>query len=418
MRRSILQLGAGPIQRALLCEIARLGIVPVVVDRSERPQGLVPGAIHLRAAIDDPDAILAALRDRPRDLDCVAVVTSTDLGVASVPRVAAALGLPHASGESVDVMNDKPAAKQRLERAGVRVPRGAVLRAGDALPSVQTGAEHVVKPVDSSGSRGVSRVRGREAVERAVLQAFAFSDRVLVEECIEGRHLDVNGVVRDGRFELITVGHRFFTPPPACVPIYGGIPGRVDVALELRITSILQRAVDAFDYRHGPIKADLIEDADGIVFIEAAARFHGDVFSDHTLRAAGRSPAVIEWLTRSGLVELPATSEWKKEASKGDGSAWTGAWFGVFAPSEGTIEAIGGLDALRATAGFREWIPRFGRGDRVGSPHDNRALVGYGILRLEPDSEDWSQLDRIRRRISVVLRRERDEIRPACAGAN
>lgn len=406
MRKAVLQLGAGPIQRALLAELVRRGIVPVVVDRSERPQGLVPGSIHLRAPIDDADAILAALRERPRDLDCGAVLTSTDLGVASVPRVAAALGLAHASPESVALMNDKLLAKERLARAGVRVPRGTVLRVGDAPSFGEAGEELVVKPVDSSGSRGVSRVRGRQQVERAVEGARAFSERVLVEECIEGRHYDVNGVVCEGRFELVTVGHRFFSPPPACVPLYGGIPCRDDEALASRLTAILQRAVEAFDYRHGPIKFDLIEDARGIVVIEAAARFHGDVFSDHTLRAAGRAPAAIRWLARSGFVELEAESP------------STGAWLAVFAGREGTIDAVRGLEALRARGGFREWIPRLGRGDRVGSPRDNRALVGYGILRLEGEIHDWSEIDRIRRSLSVELRREPGEARPPSAAAS
>jgi hypothetical protein len=394
MKRAVLQLGAGPIQRALLAGIVRAGLVPIVVDRSERPQGLVPGAVHLRAPIDDADAILAALRDRPRDLEPVAVLTSTDLGVASIPRVAHALGLPHASAESVAAMNDKLETKQRLARAGVRVPRAEVLRRGDLLPSECGAGEWVVKPVDSSGSRGVRRVRGRAAVEEAIASAFGFGERVLVEECIEGSHFDVNGLVRNGRFELVAVGHRFFSPPPACVPLHGGILARPDPGLEARITALMQRAVEAFDYHHGPIKADLIEDARGPVLIEAAARFHGDVFSDHTMRAAGLAPAAIHWLARSGVVALPEPVR------------RTGAWLAVFPRAAGTIESIRGLDGLRARPGFREWIPRLGRGDRVGPPEDNRALVGYGIVELAEDGDVWSALERLRRQISVVLQDE------------
>jgi hypothetical protein len=395
MKKALIQLGAGPIQRALLAEIVNRGIVPVIVDRSERPQGLVPGAIHLRAAIDDPDAILLALRDRPRDLDPVAVLTSTDLGVASVPWVAASLGLPHASSDSIAAMDDKLVAKTRLERAGVCVPRGHLVRGIDEIPhSGVEDAEWVVKPVDSSGSRGVSRVRGRRAIEAAVLHALRFSDRVLVEQCIEGAHLDVNGFVVDGRFVLVSVGHRFFSPPPACIPLHGGILAATDPGLETRITSTMQRAVLAFDYRHGPIKADMIDDANGLVLIEAAARFHGDVFSDHTMRAAGRAPAAISWLARTGATPLPAPSP------------TMGAWLAIFARAEGTIEAIRGLEVLRGQPGFRAWIPRLGRGERVGPPTDNRALVGFGILTLEGEAACWTALDRLRRQISVVLREE------------
>lgn len=407
MKRAVLQLGAGPIQRALLGEIARSGLVPIVVDRSERPQGLIPGAVHLRAPIDDADAILAAWRDRrcERELEPVAVLTSTDLGVASVPRVARALGLPHASSESVAAMNDKLETKRRLARAGVRVPLGEVLRRGDALPPELDAGEFVVKPVDSSGSRGVRRVGGRVAIESAIAKAFEFGERVLVEECIEGRHLDVNGLVRDGRFELVAVGHRFFSPPPACVPIYGGILARPDPALDARIATLMQAAIEAFDYRHGPIKADLIEGVRGPVLIEAAARFHGDVFSDHTMRAAGLSPAPMQWLARCGAIELPEPIR------------RTGAWLAVFPRAAGTIDSVRGLEELRAHPGFREWIPRLGRGDRVGSPDDNRALVGYAIVELAGEGDVWSELDRLRRRISVALQEDSAASRSPVASA-
>ncbi len=324
----------------------------------------------------------------------MAVLTSTDLGVASVPPVARALGLPHASSESIAAMDDKLEAKTRLARAGVSVPRGLLIGSAAGLPCLDDGAELVVKPVDSSGSRGVLRVRGRAAIAAAVEQALGFSDRVLVEECIEGAHLDVNGFVFGGRFELVALGHRFFSPPPACVPLYGGIPATTDPALERRVTQAMQRAVDALDYRHGPIKADAIDSSSGLVLLELAARFHGDVFSYHTMHAAGLAPAAFHWLARSGVRGLPTPMQSRR----------TGAWLGIFARGAATIEALEGLDALRSHAGFQTWIPRLGCGDRVGAPTDNRALVGFAILSLEGEADVWPELERMRERVTVVLR--------------
>lgn len=400
MRKAVVQLGAGPIQRSLLEELVRAEIAPIVIDRSERPEGLVPGAVHLRAAIDDPAAILRVLEARPPDVKPVAVLTSTDLGVASVPPVAAALGLAHATTESIAAMDDKLEAKMRLARAGVDVPRGLLIGSATDLPALDDGAEFVVKPVDSSGSRGVQRIRGRAALSAAVEQALGFSDRVLVEECIEGAHLDVNGFVFGGHFELVALGHRFFSPPPACVPFYGGIPATTDPELERRVTQAMQCAVDALDYRHGPIKADAIDSSRGLVLIELAARFHGDVFSFHTMRAAGLAPAVFQWLARSGVGGHPATTRIPAQ------SRCTGAWLGIFARTEGTIEAIEGLDALRSQAGFRSWIPRLGSGERVGAPTDNRALVGFAIFSLEGRLNVWRELEQLRKQVSVVIRTE------------
>lgn len=408
MRKAVVQLGAGPIQRALLDALVRADLVPIVIDRSERPEGLVPGAIHLRAPIDDPAAILRALDARPRDVEPVAVLSSTDLAVASVPAVAAALGLAHASPESIAAMDDKLEAKTRLARAGVDVPRGLLLGSAAELPALDEAAEFVVKPVDSSGSRGVRRVRGPAAIAAAVEQALAFSARVLVEECIEGDHLDINGFVFEGRFELVAVGHRFFSPPPTCVPLYGGIPAAQNPPLARRITQAMQRAVDALDYRHGPIKADAIDASRGLVLIELAARFHGDVFSFHTMRAAGLDPAVFHWLARLDARTMPAPSPAAESAPAparpSATSRRTGAWLGIFARAEGTIEAIEGLDGLRSQPGFKAWIPRLGAGAWVGAPVDNRALVGFAIFSIESGVSPWSKVERLRDGVTVVLR--------------
>lgn len=410
MRRAVVQLGAGPIQRGLVAALAEAGLVPIVVDRAERPAGLVPGARHVRAPIDSPAQILPALRallaSEP-SLRVGAVLTSTDLGVASVPAVARALGLPHAAPSAIEAMDDKQRAKRILAAAGLRVPTGGVGRSLADLPGLlgeAPGAEVVVKPVDASGSRGVRRVRGRAATERAVDHALRFSDRFLLEACVEGDHLDVNGHVRDGVFELVSIGRRFFSAPPACVPVHGGLERRPPARLAERVQEAMQRAVDAFGYRHGPVKADAIDSpGDGLVLLELAARFHGDVFSHHVAEAAGRAPAALHWLARLGLCAAP------------DEAPEQAAWVGLFAERAGTIARIEGLDRLRAWPGFHRFIPRLGSGDVVGPPEDNRALVGFGILRLPDEADPWQTAARQRARLSVELVRPAPRSSPTAA---
>lgn len=110
-----------------------------------------------------------------------------------------ALAIPYV-GNPPDVMAlgaDKAKARAVVAAAGVDVPAGEVLRVGDrsALsPPV------VVKPVDADNSLGVTLVRRPEEYELALKEAFAHSDRVLVERYVElGREVRCGIVVRDGR---------------------------------------------------------------------------------------------------------------------------------------------------------------------------------------------------------------------------
>ena len=64
----------------------------------------------------------------------------------------------------------------------------------------------VVKPVAAGSSRGVTLVRAPDAFDAALAEAFAFDDRVLLEEVVTGREVDV-AVLGDRR------GRRWVSPP-------------------------------------------------------------------------------------------------------------------------------------------------------------------------------------------------------------
>ena len=108
------------------------------------------------------------------------------------------LGIPYV-GNPPDVMAlaaDKAKARAVVAAAGVDVPAGEVLRSGErrGLPPPV-----VVKPVDADNSLGVSLVRRSEETDAALQEAFAHSDRVLVERYVElGREVRCGIVVRDG----------------------------------------------------------------------------------------------------------------------------------------------------------------------------------------------------------------------------
>lgn len=109
------------------------------------------------------------------------------------------LGIPYV-GNPPDVMAlgaHKARAKAVVAAAGVAVPRGEVLRAGErpglALPLV-------VKPVDADNSVGVRLVRRPEELDPALAEAAGHADAVLVESYIElGREVRCGVVERAGR---------------------------------------------------------------------------------------------------------------------------------------------------------------------------------------------------------------------------
>lgn len=108
------------------------------------------------------------------------------------------VGIPYV-GNPPDVMAlaaDKAKTKAVVAGAGVAVPAGEVLRAGEA-PTL--GVPAVVKPLDSDNSLGVSLVHEHDAYDDALRVALGHSDRVLVEAFVPlGREVRCGILERNG----------------------------------------------------------------------------------------------------------------------------------------------------------------------------------------------------------------------------
>ncbi len=118
------------------------------------------------------------------------------------------LGVPY-TGSGISASRrafDKALAKRELRAAGVPTPdfvsvTQAAFRelgAGDALEAVEVrlGFPLVVKPAGQGSALGVTLVPGPEAVADALVTAFSYDDRALLERYVPGRELAVS--VLDG----------------------------------------------------------------------------------------------------------------------------------------------------------------------------------------------------------------------------
>jgi GNAT-family acetyltransferase (TIGR03103 family) len=97
--------------------------------------------------------------------------------------------------------DDKRVTRRIMERAGVRVARGAVAREGEldeARALMREVGEVVVKPARGEQGRGITvGVSDDEGLERAVGVALQFCPDVLIEELVEGEDLRVIVIDRD-----------------------------------------------------------------------------------------------------------------------------------------------------------------------------------------------------------------------------
>src|SRR5256884_638045 len=107
---------------------------------------------------------------------------------------------------------DKTLAKHELHEAGIPTPDWFAfnatafreLGAADALEQIEArlGFPLVVKPASGGSALGVKLVSGRDDVPQALVAAFSYDDRVLLERYVPGRELAVS-VVGDQALPIV-----------------------------------------------------------------------------------------------------------------------------------------------------------------------------------------------------------------------
>jgi len=274
---------------------AALGL-EVVVASNEAPTlaKLMEGRVltlDLRHPLESADRAAAFAAKWPVD----AVVGVDEASVVTAAHIAERLGLGRQNPvAAVEATRDKRLLRRRLSAAGVPQPRFVALDvdAGEADLDAAiriVGLPCVVKAVDLAASRGVIRADSRAEVLAAVhrvgemLRAICVDGStppLLIETYVDGVEVAVEGLVRDGRVDVIAL---FDKPDPLTGPFFEETlyvsPTGLDSATQGAIVDAVHAAVAALGLRHGPIHAEVRVSGNEPVVIEVAARSIGGLCS-------------------------------------------------------------------------------------------------------------------------------------------
>ncbi len=161
----------------------------------------------------DKEGILAWARKNPID----GILTFTDSGVITTAYVQHYLGLPQIGPlESVEILQNKARFRRFLADNGFKVPKAkGYASLEDAINDAGCFKWPImVKPVDSAGSKGVSKIEKLEQLKEAVDFAlnFSISKEFIIEEFIEkdGCSSDSDCFSVDGRFKFISFSAQRF----------------------------------------------------------------------------------------------------------------------------------------------------------------------------------------------------------------
>jgi biotin carboxylase len=320
------------------------------------------GAIPIRFHEEDPsvDAIVQGAATRPLD----GILAVGDRPTVIAARVAERLGLAGHPVHGARAARDKQTTRERLRAAGLPVPWFEPLSIASTPPDQLASRVHypcVIKPVSLSGSRGVMRADSADELVAAWHRLAALMrqpdvraerdpahDRVLVEGFIPGRELAIEGLLDDGRLQVLAL---FDKPDPLDGPFFEETiyvaPAGLSVPEERLVIETVGRAAAAIGLRHGPIHAECRVNERGVFVLEVAARPIGGLCARalRFVRQDGTTGSLEELLLRHALGE-PAAG-WSRESR-------ASAVMMIPIPAPGVYRGVSGLDAASVVDGVDE----------------------------------------------------------------
>lgn len=121
------------------------------------------------------------------------------------------MGIPYSSCSTTSsvITFDKISTKRAVASRGIRVAKDILLYKGDVVNEDEIvsrlGLPLFIKPNASGSSFGVTKVKSAEGIAKAVAEAFAESDEVLIEEFVAGREMACGVMIAGGKEYLFPV---------------------------------------------------------------------------------------------------------------------------------------------------------------------------------------------------------------------
>ncbi|WP_217170607.1 ATP-grasp domain-containing protein [Streptomyces sp. AC512_CC834] len=273
---ALIVLGASEEQIPLYQEARRREIPTIAVDMRSDALAFPFADAALTISTRDTGAIADALGDvRPAGIVCGA----SDAGLASWHALALRYGTAYVYPKSALVALDKAAFHEITAACGITGYGWTASSDPDEVVAKAAGLRFplVIKPVDGSGSKGVTRVTRPDDLPAAVAHArvYSASRTVIAEEFVQGRQLTIDLFLRDGRSMMTCVKEQELVAGSFVVRRISTV--QLSSAEHDQLEASAERLCRALGIVDGPANFDLVLGTDGQArIIEANPRLSGD----------------------------------------------------------------------------------------------------------------------------------------------
>jgi len=373
----ILIIGASILQLPAIKKAKKMGLYVGVVDYNPNAIGKKYADEFFEISTIDIDRVTAIAKTfSPQGV----ITLATDMPIRTVAAVAKTLGLKGISPEIAYRATDKVAMIKCFEDNNVPHPWYYEVRDENYWHFLINELTYpcIIKPADSSGSRGVCLVNNKQEASQAYTytKSYSFSGVVLVEEYMEGPEVSVEIIVYENDIHVIAITDKTTTGSPYFVELGHKQPCALPEKVKENIVQVATNAVKAIGINNSAAHVEIIVTKDGPKLVELGARLGGDCITSHLVPlstgidmvkasidlAMGNKPDLTQTIEKVSMIKyIPFT--------------------------KGILKNIKGIDQAKEIPGIKEVVITKQIGEKIGDIKNSGDRLGYIIVQASSYQE-------------------------------
>ena len=277
-------IGASYLQEPLIEKAKSMGIETHVFAWAAGDVGEKSADYFYPISIVEKDEILKRCREIGIDGICT---IASDLAVITVNYVANNMGLTANSIACTEKSTNKHLMRAAFEKNGDPSPKSILVSSIDDLEGIELNYPIIVKPIDRSGSRGITKLQDSSGLVEAIEDAKAqgFEKEALVEEFATGQEYSIECVSWKGKHHFLAMTHKFTTGAPHFIETGHMEPAPISQEQLEQVKKVVFHALDGLEITYGASHTELKIAKDGtIALIEIGGRMGGDFIGSNLVQ--------------------------------------------------------------------------------------------------------------------------------------
>ena len=205
---------------------------------------------------------------------------ATDIAVPTVNYVATKMGLVGNSIESGEISTNKFQMREVLSQNSVKCPTYFKVSDLEEMTTIQPKLSYpiIVKPVDRSGSKGVTKVENEDNLPKAISIALneSLSKSAIIESFIVGVEVSVETISYIGEHHILAITDKVTSGAPHFVELEHHQPSVLPEHIQENIRKNTIQALNALDIKNGASHSEFLISGEDIYVTEIGARMGGD----------------------------------------------------------------------------------------------------------------------------------------------